>query len=390
MKELGENSSVIRSIYEYGKKLKEQSGEENVFDFSLGNPSVPSPSCVNETLIGLLSDADSVSLHGYTSSAGDIGTRRAIAEYLNLSYGAHETPDMIYMTAGAAESLTVTITAMCCENDEFIVISPYFPEYKVFIEKAGAKIKEVMSDKDMRPDTDALMKAVNKNTKAVIINSPNNPSGVVYTEEEIKNIASVLYGKEKEYGHPIYIISDEPYRELVYGTKAPYIPHFYKDTVSCYSFSKSLSLPGERIGYICVSSGCCDGKALFFAVCGAGRALGYVCAPSLFQKLVPYVIGRTADISVYKTNRDILWERLTKLGFETARPDGAFYMFIKAPGGDDFEFCEKAKKYGILLVPSESFGIKGFARLAYCTDRKTVENSLSAFGKLAEECFNGK
>lgn len=384
---LGKKSSAIREIFEYGKKRKAVIGEENVFDFSLGNPSVCPPPVVNETICKLVNEADPVSLHGYTSAPGDMDTRKAIAAYLSETYGTDDTADNIYMTVGAAASLTVTLNAIVCEGDEVIVLTPYFPEYRVFTESAGAKLIEVACrEGDFQIDTEALASAVNENTKAIIVNSPNNPTGVVFTEESIKALADLLSAKEKEYCHPIYIISDEPYRELVYGgVKVPYTANYYGNTVSCYSFSKSLSLPGERIGYICVSKKCDEWKELFFAVCGAGRALGFVCAPSLMQKVIPYCVGKTSDISVYEKNRTLLYKELTAYGYECVSPDGAFYMFVKSFCPDASEFCEAAKKYELLLVPSDSFGVTGYVRISYCVTTEQIERALPAFRALAKD-----
>ena len=384
---LGKKSSAIREIFEYGKKRKAEIGEENVFDFSLGNPSVPSPSIVNETIKKLIEEQDPVLLHGYTSAPGDMETRRAVAAYLAKTYGTDDTADNIYMTVGAAASLTVTLGALVCEGDEVIVLAPYFPEYRVFAENAGAKLCEVPCRAgDFQVDVNALQKAVNEHTKAVIINSPNNPTGVVFSQESIEALAALLSAKEKEYDHPIYIISDEPYRELVYGgVKAPYTANYYDNTVSCYSFSKSLSLPGERIGYICVSKRCYEWRELFFAVCGAGRALGFVCAPSLMQKVVPACLGKTADTSIYDRNRTLLYSELTSYGYECVAPDGAFYMFVKAFCPDAAEFCEAAKKHELLLVPSDSFGVAGYVRISYCVTTEQIERALPAFRALAED-----
>ena len=384
---LGKKSSAIREIFEYGRKRKAEIGEENVFDFSLGNPSVPAPPVVNETIKKLVTEEDPVLLHGYTSAPGDPSVRAAVAAYLAETYGTDDTADNIYMTVGAAASLTVTLGALVCEGDEVIVLAPYFPEYRVFAENAGAKLTEVPCRAgDFQPDIAALSLAVNEHTKAVIINSPNNPTGAVFMEESIKALAALLSAKENEYGHPIYIISDEPYRELVYGgVTVPYTANYYDNTVSCYSFSKSLSLPGERIGYICVSKKCTEWRELFFAVCGAGRALGYVCAPSLMQKLVPACLGKTADTSVYAKNRELLYTALTSYGYECVSPDGAFYMFVKAFCDDAAEFCEAAKKHELLLVPSDSFGVSGYVRISYCVTTEQIERSLPAFRALAKD-----
>ena len=385
MRELGARRSVIRELFEYGKKRKAEIGAENVYDFSLGNPSVPAPDEVNEALIKMLSEENSVMLHGYTSAQGDLSVRVAIADYINKTSGESITADCLYMSVGAAAALTSTLTAIVSPGDEVIVPSPYFPEYKVFIEKCGGIIREVPCDKDLMLDVDAIRSAINEKTAAIIVNSPNNPTGAVYSEENIKALADALKECEKKYAHPIYLIADEPYRELVYdGVDVPYLTKFYDDTIVCYSFSKSLSIPGERIGYALVCPRCSDFTAVYQAVCGAGRALGYVCAPSLLQKLLPYCLGKTADISVYDRNRRLLIEKLTEYGFEMIKPQGAFYLFIKSPSGDAYEFCERAKSQEILIVPSDDFGCKGYARLAYCVTTEQIESALPAFEALAK------
>ncbi|MBQ8414930.1 MAG: pyridoxal phosphate-dependent aminotransferase [Clostridia bacterium] len=384
MRKLGAKRSVIRELFEYGKKRKSEIGEENVYDFSLGNPSVPSPEEVNSQLVRLISEEDPVRLHGYTSAQGDASVRAAIADYINKTYDESVTADCLYMSVGAAAALTSSLTALVSPGEEVIVPSPYFPEYKVFIERCGGVIREVSCNARLQLDTKAIEEAINEKTAAIIINSPNNPTGAVYNEENIKALADVLRRCEEKYSHPIYLISDEPYRELVYdGLTVPYLTKYYDDTIVCYSFSKSLSIPGERIGYILVCPRCRDFTSVYQAVCGAGRALGFVCAPSLLQKLLPGCLGKTSDISVYDRNRRLLLERLSEFGFEMIRPEGAFYLFIKSPSGDANEFCERAKKYEILIVPSDDFGCPGYARLAYCVTTEQIERAMPAFERLA-------
>lgn len=385
MQALGAKRSVIRELFEYGKKRKAEIGEEKVYDFSLGNPSVPSPECVNQELTRLISEENPVLLHGYTSAQGDASVRGAIAEYINEKYGESITADCLYMSVGAAAALTASLTALVNPGEEVIVPAPYFPEYKVFIERCGGVIREVGCDGDLQLDTAAIEAAINERTAAIIINSPNNPTGAVYSEDNIKALCELLYRCEERLGRPIYLISDEPYRELVYdGVSVPYLTKYYNDTLVCYSFSKSLSIPGERIGYVLVCPRCRDFTAVYQAVCGAGRALGYVCAPSLLQKLLPYCLGKTSDISVYDRNRRLLLEKLSEYGFEMIKPEGAFYLFIKSPSGDANEFCERAKKFEILIVPSDDFGCKGYARLAYCVTTEQIERALPAFCQLAK------
>ncbi|MFR7763016.1 MAG: pyridoxal phosphate-dependent aminotransferase [Eubacterium sp.] len=383
---LGKVRSEIREIFEYGNKRKAEIGAENVFDFSIGNPSVPAPKSVDDAIIDLVNNFDSVALHGYTSAQGDAHVRETIANYINDKFGTNVTANNIYMTCGAAASLTIVMNAILQKDDECIVFTPYFPEYGVFIERTGAKLVEVKSqEKTFQIDMDNFEKAINEKTKAVIINSPNNPSGVVYTVETIEKMCQLLKKKEEEYGHPIFLITDEPYRELVYDdTEVPYVINYYDNTFVCYSYSKALSLPGERIGYIVVSPKMIDEEDAYAAVCGAGRALGYVCAPSMFQRVIEKCISDTSDISIYKENRDLLYNALTKMGFECVYPDGAFYLFVKAMGEDAYEFCEKAKEYELLLVPADSFGTPGYVRVSYCVQTKQIEDALPAFEKLAE------
>ena len=383
---LGKVRSEIREIFEYGNKRKAEIGAENVFDFSIGNPSVPAPKSVDDAIIDLVNNFDSVALHGYTSAQGDAHVRETIANYINDKFGTNVTANNIYMTCGAAASLTIVMNAILQKDDECIVFTPYFPEYGVFIERTGAKLVEVKSqEKTFQIDMDNFDNAIYEKTKAVIINSPNNPSGVVYTVETIEKMCQLLKKKEEEYGHPIFLITDEPYRELVYDdTEVPYVINYYDNTFVCYSYSKALSLPGERIGYIVVSPKMIDEEDAYAAVCGAGRALGYVCAPSMLQRVIERCISDTSDISIYKENRDLLYNALTKMGFECVYPDGAFYLFVKAMGEDAYEFCEKAKEYELLLVPADSFGTPGYVRVSYCVQTKQIEDALPAFEKLAE------
>ena len=389
---LGQVRSVIREMFEYGNKRAAEIGRENVFDFSLGNPSVPAPAIVDETIKKLIAEEDSVKLHGYTSAPGDMGIRNTVANWLNDTYGTTFSGNNIYFTTGAAAALTITFKAIAEKDDEIIVFAPFFPEYKVFIENSGANMKIVKCrESDLQIDFDAFKTALNNNTKAVVINSPCNPSGVVFSEETIKELTNILKEAEAKFGHPIFLISDEPYRELVYDNiEVPFIPNYYDNTIVCYSFSKSLSLPGERIGYILISDKSFNPSLIFDAVAGAGRALGYVCASSLFQRVIPYCLGKTADIEVYKKNRDILCEALKENGFEIARPDGAFYLFVKALEKDANKFCENAMKFELLLVPSDSFGYEGYVRISYCVSTEQIINSLPAFKKLADGYKNGE
>ena len=392
MKELGEKRSVIREIFEYAKARSAAIGAENVFDFSIGNPSVPAPDCVNEAIERIVRETPSVLLHGYTSAQGDANVRKTVADYLNKNFGTRLTADNLYMTCGAAASLTISMHAVAVPGEEIVTFAPYFTEYKVFAEGTGCTLKVLPSDKDLLPDFTALEEAISPKTRAVVINSPNNPSGVVYGEEVIRRLAAVLDKKQKEYGRDIYLIADEPYRELVYdeGVTVPYIMNYYQNTLVCYSWSKSLSLPGERIGYIAVSPEMPDWQAVYAAVCGAGRSLGYVCAPSLLQRVVAACIGKTSDTSVYKANRDLFYEALTSYGYDVIRPDGAFYLFVRSLEEDAYAFCERAKKYELLFVPGAACGRPGSARTAYCGARETTRRALPAFEKLAAEYGKGK
>lgn len=392
MLQLGQVRSVIREMFEYGNKRAAEIGRENVFDFSLGNPSIPAPEIVDNTIKKLLEEQDSIVLHGYTSAAGDPIVREKIAKFLNNQYSSEFSKENIYMTTGAAAALTISLKAISNANDEIIVLAPYFPEYTVFIKNAGAvPVVVKCRESDFQIDVEELEKAITKNTKAVIINSPCNPTGVVFSEGTIKSVADLLNRKQKEFSSNIFIIADEPYRELVYNNiEVPFIPNFYDNTILCYSFSKSLSLPGERIGYILVSNKCKNSILVFDAVAGAGRSLGYVCASSLFQRVIVECLGQTSDLSAYKENRDLLYDSLTKYGYEVIKPDGAFYLFVKALEKDANRFCENAKKYELLLVPSDSFGYEGYIRISYCVSNQMIKNALPSFEKLANAYLNGE
>lgn len=383
---LGQKRSVIREIFEYGNVRRAQIGAENVFDFSLGNPSIPAPEEVNKIMVKLLTETDPVKIHGYTSAQGDPTVRAAISDSINKRFGIGVTPDLIYMTCGAAASLTITLNAIINNDEEVIALAPFFPEYRVFAEKAGAKfVVSKCRESDFQIDFSNLEKVITNKTKAIIVNSPNNPTGVVLSEKTIIELAELLNRKQKEFGNDIYIICDEPYRELAYGVDVPYIPNFYDNTIVCYSYSKSLSLPGERIGYIFVSPKTNNPQEIYAAVCGAGRALGFVCAPSLLQLTVKECVDLTSDVSVYKKNRDLLYNSLCEYGYNCVNPDGAFYLFVKSPEADANAFCEKAKKYDLLLVPSDSFGFEGYVRISYCVSTSQIERSLPYFKKLIEE-----
>lgn len=390
MMQLGKKSSIIREIFEYGKKRKSEIGAENVFDFSLGNPSVPAPKKVTDVMNKLIAETPAEVLHGYTSAPGDLNVRTKIAEYINNKFGVKANAGLIYMTCGAAASLTITLNAIVEEGDEVIALAPFFPEYRVFAEQAGAKLVVVpCQTEDLQIDFEALEKAITPNTKAIIVNSPNNPSGVIIPESDIIKLTDLFKKKQIEYNKEIFIISDEPYRELVFtGEKVPYIPCYYDNTFVCYSYSKALSLPGERIGYIFVSPDMKDAGDVYAAICGSGRALGYVCAPSLMQYTIAECLEDTADISIYEKNRKILYDALTEIGYTVIKPDGAFYMFVKSLEEDANKFYERAKKFELLLVPSDSFGCEGFVRISYCVDTELIERSIPAFKALYEDYKN--
>ena len=385
MYRLGSQRSAIRELFEYGKKRAEVVGVENVYDFSLGNPTVPAPDCVNETIWELTQTLDSISLHGYTSAQGDLVTRQAIADYLNQTHGTHFTADDFYMTMGAAASLSLCFRALTTSReDEFITIAPFFPEYRVFVEAAGAKLVVVPADtKAFQIDFAALTERITPHTKGVIINSPNNPSGAVYSEETIEKLAFLLRKKANEYGTEIFILADEPYREIAYdGVEVPFVTQYYDNTLVCYSYSKSLSLPGERIGYVLVPKEVTESRMVYAAIAGAGRALGYVCAPSMFQKVLVKCMGQTGDVELYKKNRDLLYEGLTKIGYECFKPQGAFYLFVKTLEEDSDAFCENAKEEDLLIVSATGFGCPGYARISYCVDEDMIKRSFAAFERL--------
>lgn len=387
MYELGSKKSAIREIFEFGKKRAAEVGAENVYDFSIGNPNVPAPEIVKNAILDILENENPVDIHGYTSAQGDPKVRETIAKSINNRFGTAFSANNLYMTVGAAASINICFTALASERDEFIAFAPYFPEYRCFVEAAGGKLVTVPAQiENFQIDFEELEKRLNEKTKAVIVNTPNNPSGIVYTEETIMRLTNLLKNKSEEYGHAIYLISDEPYREISYDdVKVPYLTKYYDNTFVCYSYSKSLSLPGERIGYIVVPDEMEESSKVYAAICGAGRALGFVCAPSLFQKVVAKCADKTADISIYKKNRDLLYDGLTKLGYKCVKPQGAFYLFPQALEEDAYAFCEKAKKYDLLLVPGDDFGCPGHVRISYCVTTEQIIKSLPAFEKLAKE-----
>lgn len=388
MVDLVNNSSVIRAMFEEGKRLAGIYGSENVYDFSLGNPNVPAPSQVNEAIKDIIDNEDSVAVHGYMSNSGYEDVRKTIAESLNRRFGTCFNESNIIMTVGAAGGMNVFFKAVVNPGDEIIAFAPYFGEYRSYAANADGKLVVVEPDTEtFQPDLKRFEELISPRTKAVIVNTPNNPTGVVYSEDTIKKMAEILERKQKEYGTVIFVFSDEPYRELAYdGVEVPYLTKYYANTAVGYSYSKSLSLPGERIGYLVIPDELDDSKTIKTACNVATRILGFVNAPSLMQK----VVGRCVDVDIseniamYDRNRTALYNGLKELGFECVRPQGAFYMFVKTPV-DDKEFCERAKKYNILVVPGSTFACPGFVRIAYCVSHDTIINSLPKFAELAEE-----
>ena len=387
MRGLGTKKSIIRELFEYAKTVRAEKGADSVFDFTIGNPSVGAPEAVSEVLIKLIKTMPPEVLHGYTSAQGDPAVREAIASYVRKTYGAPAAADKIYMTVGAAAALTICFNAILNPGDEVIVPAPYFPEYKVFVEGAGGVLRPIPSlAGSLAPDVDAIAAAINEKTRILLINSPNNPSGAIINEETIKKLSALLEKKSAEIGRTIYLVGDEPYRELAYdGAVIPYLTNYYKNTMVCYSFSKSLSLAGERIGYILLHPECENANDIYAAICGAGRSLGFVCAPSMLQFMIPDCLGKTSDVSIYERNRTMLYEGLTSYGYTAVKPEGAFYLFLKSPEPNAYEFLEKAKKHGLLFVPGDDFGYPGYVRIAYCVQNETIKKALPKFEALAKE-----
>lgn len=383
MLKLGQEPSSIRELFAYGLERKAQIGGDKVFDFSLGNPSVPAPDAVSRAIAELAS-LPPATIHGYTPAQGAPAPRAAIAANLNERFGTSYNLNDLYLTCGAAASLNICLKALVCPGDEVLVIAPFFPEYRVWIEGNGAKLVMVPAlESDFQIDVPAVAAALTPSTKAVIINTPNNPVGVVYTPQILQALADALHEASERFGHPIYLMSDEPYRELVYGDHTvTWVPSVYRNTIVCYSWSKSLSMPGERIGYILVPPQLEGAREVYAAICGAGRALGFVCAPALFQKVIERCVGEPADVDAYVRNRQLLTSMLDELGYEYIEPQGAFYLWVKTLEPDAAVFAEKAKTFELLLVPSDSFGVGGWVRLGYCVSDKVITGSYDAFKAL--------
>jgi aspartate aminotransferase len=387
MVELGSKKSTIREIFEFGKRRAAVVGRDNIYDFSIGNPNVPAPVSVKNAILDILENENPTMIHGYTSAQGDDNVRTIVAESINKRFDTKFTKDNLYLTMGAAASISICFKALTNPLDEFITFAPFFPEYRCFVEGAGAKLIVVPANiQNFQINFEEFEKRINDKTKAIIVNSPNNPSGVVYSEDTILKLVSILEKKSSEYGHAIYLIADEPYREIAYkGVEVPYLTKYYKNTFVCYSYSKSLSLPGERIGYIVVPSEMEDFKDTYAAICGGGRILGYVNAPSLFQKVIAKCVEETSDISIYETNKKLLYEGLKEFGYSCVEPGGAFYLFPQSLEPDAKAFCEKAKEYDLLLVPGDDFGCPGHVRISYCVQTEQIVKALPIFKKLAED-----
>ena len=386
MYQLGSKRSCIRELFEYGQQKARELGPEHVFDYSLGNPSVPVPAEAGKVIEELVETEDTLVLHGYTSASGSLDTRAAVADDLNERYHAGVRPEILFMTCGAAPALVSILRALAIPGAEILLLTPFFPEYVPFSEANGARPVIVPAEEGFRLNAQSVECYVTPHTQAIIVNSPNNPSGVVYTREELEALAEMLRRKEAEYGHPIYIIADEPYRELVYdGVEVPFIPTIYADTLVCYSWSKSLSMPGERIGYVLVPDAAADSHELLCAIAGAARAHGHVCAPSLIQRVIAHCAHMRPDVAAYDRNRKTLYEALTAYGYSCINPSGAFYMLVRAPGGDSQAFSDRAKlEENLLIVPGEGFGCPEYFRLSTCVSHDMILRSLPSFQRLIQ------
>ncbi len=386
MYELGTKKSTIRTIFEYGRKRAAIVGEDNIYDYSLGNPNVPAPQFIKQAIFDILNEEEPCAVHGYTIAPGLPVVREKLAKSVNRRFNTNFAGKNFFMTGGAAGAITIVFKALSEKDDEFITFAPFFPEYKCFVESTGAKLVIVPAQpKDFQINFSEFEKCISPKTKAVIVNSPNNPSGAVYSEDTIKKLAAIMTKKSREYNHPIFLISDEPYREIAYNNiDVPYLTHYYNDTIICYSYSKSFSLPGERIGYIIVPDETADYEKIYGSIAGAARVLTHVNAPSLFQKVIQRCCDMPSDISAYQKNGDILYNGLIEAGFKCIKPQGAFYLFPESLEPDDYAFCKKAQEFDLLLVPGSDFGCPGHFRASYCIKTETIKKSLSVFKKLAQ------
>ena len=387
MLELGSNRSRIRELYDYGLRKAREIGAENIYDYSLGNPTTPAPAEVKAAILEILERESSTAIHSYTPAMGMVDTRSAVAEDLNRRFDASIRPENLFFTCGAAPALVSVLQALAVEQSEFLLLAPYFSEYTVFVAAAGGKPVIVPADTEtFSLHISAIEERLSTHTQAIIVNSPNNPSGVIYSREELKELSALLLRKGEEYGHPIYLIADEPYRELVYdGAEVPFIPNLYPHTIVCYSYSKSLSLPGERIGYVCVPDAAADSEELYAAIAGAARACGHICAPSLMQKVITHCTEVRPDIAVYDENRKTLYAALTEYGFRCVKPHGAFFMLVEAPDGDSVTMSERAKERNLLIAPGDDFGVPAFCRISTCVCPDMIRRSLPAFRALMDE-----
>ena len=382
----GRSDNIIREMTAYGARRKAEIGPDKVFDYSIGNPSVPAPDCLRRALLDLLTE-DDPQLHSYTPAPGLMSLRRAIAQNLGRRYGARVRAEEVYVTCGASSGLSICTHALLSPGDKALTFAPFFPEYTLFVEAAGAELVTVPPAAGMQPDLEALERLLDERCWMLILNSPNNPSGVLLPEEGLSALCALLRRAEARFGHPIYLLSDEPYRELVYdGRSAPCALNYYDDSILCYSYSKALSLPGERLGYLALGEGMPDRGEVFAAICGAGRSLGYINAPSLFQRAAERCLDQTSELDVYRENRDLLYGGLTALGYDCVYPDGAFYLFFRSPEPDAVAFCQRAKAYELVLVPSNDFGLEGYVRAAYCVSTDMIRRSMPAFAALAADC----
>lgn len=386
MYQLGAKRSGIRELFEHGLRRTAEVGAENVYDFSLGNPSVPAPEEVRQAFMREAAREDSVAVHGYTPAAGDMEARRAIAEDITVRSGMDVHAENIFVTCGAAPALIACIHALAVPEAEFVLLAPYFPEYTMFVGVSGSKSVVVPAEADFQLHPEKIAPYLTEHTQAVLLNSPNNPSGVIYSRASLEALGALLREKSAAFGHPIYLISDEPYRELAYdGTEVPYVPSIYENTIICYSWSKSLSLPGERIGYVCVPDCAADHEGVFYAIAGAARMAGHVCAPAMQQHVVKACLRARPDLAAYDRNRQTLYRALTEYGYECVYPQGAFYMMVKAPCGSSAAFSERAKQRDLLIVPGDSFGCPAYFRVSTCVSHEMILRSLPVFRALIEE-----